>query len=504
MYCYNLLTIQSVTLLKFMSQTIANSSNSLSDSFSRADWQRGYQSLRTEQAYSIDRIDGELPLELEGTLFRNGPGLLDINGQAYGHPFDGDGMICSISFHQGKAHFANSFVKTPEFIAEQQAGKILYRGVFGTQKPIWWQNFLDLKLKNIANTNVIYHGKKLLALWEASRPYRLDPATLETIGVEDFDGALRPGQAFTAHPRLDPETGDLWGFGVEAGPKSTITIYKLDSSGKLTTSCQHKVPGFCFLHDFAYTPNYRIFLQNPVEFNPLPFVLGMRSAGACIGMKPNTPTKILLFDRTGKLTTLETEAGFVFHHCNAFEQDDEIVLDSICYADYPKLDPGSDFLDVDFDRVVPGALYRFKIDPKTGAVSRSILVKRSCEFPAINPKHVGRAYRYAYMGAIPKAEGNAPLQAILKLDIETGNQTIHNFAPRGFIGEPVFIPRPNSVREDDGWIAVVVFDAAFDRSDVVILDAAKIEAEPVATLHLKHHIPYGLHGSFTPQVWLNS
>lgn len=97
----------------------------ISPVFSREDWLKGYESLKTEQAYWIDEIDGNIPQELEGTLFRNGPGLLDVNGENYGHPFDGDGMICAIAFKDGKAHFANQFVKTPEFLAEQKAGKIL-------------------------------------------------------------------------------------------------------------------------------------------------------------------------------------------------------------------------------------------------------------------------------------------------------------------------------------------------------------------------------------------
>ena len=173
----------------------------VSPTFSREDWQRGYESLRTEQAYWIDEIEGEIPLELEGTLFRNGPGQLDINGQKYGHPFDGDGMICAIAFKDGKAHFCNQFVKTPEFLAEKKAGKILYRGVFGTQKTGGWlSNIFDLKNKNVANTSVVYQGGKLLALWEAALPYSLNPKNLDTLGLENFGGKLAAGQVFTAHP----------------------------------------------------------------------------------------------------------------------------------------------------------------------------------------------------------------------------------------------------------------------------------------------------------------
>lgn len=469
-------------------------------SFSKTDWQRGYRSLKTEYSYWVTEITGAVPAELNGTLFRNGPGLLDVNGDRYGHPFDGDGMICRLTFTEGKVHFANSFVKTPEFLAEQKAGKILYRGVFGTQKQGGFlQNIFDLKLKNIANTNVVYHGQKLLALWEASRPYRLDPASLATLGIENFDGKLTAGEAFTAHPKFDPISGNMYGFGVDAGPKSTINLYGVDPQGKLTKHFQRKVNGFCFLHDFAITPSYAIFAQNPVQFNPLPFVFGLKTAGACLALQPRTPTKILIFDRHGQLTTLETDPCFIFHHANAYEENGQIILDSVAYPDYPKLEDGMDFLDVDFEQVIPGQFCRFVIDLARGKVTKSILQERSCEFPIINPKYVTQNYRYAYMGAIAKESGNAPLQAILKLDLHNHSQQIHSFAPRGFVGEPAFIPHPAATAEDHGWLVVLVFDAVSDRTNVVVLDAQSLTK--LATIHLTHHVPFGLHGNFTPKIW---
>ncbi len=472
-------------------------------SFAKTDWQKGYKSLKTEHSYWVDDIEGELPKSLQGTLFRNGPGLLDVNGDRYGHPFDGDGMICGITFVGGKAHFANSFVKTPEFLNEQQAGKILYRGVFGTQKTGGFlQNIFNLKLKNIANTNVVFHGQKLLALWEASRPYRLDPQTLETIGIENFDGNLTAGEVFTAHPKIDPKTGNMLAFGVDAGIKSTINLYKVDAQGVLTRTAKQKVDGFCFLHDFAITPKYAIFAQNPVQFNPLPFVLGFKPAATCIDLQPNTPTKILLFAHdTGNLTILETDPCFIFHHANAYEQDGSVILDSICYPDYPKLETGVDYLNVDFDRVIPGQFCRFEFNLASGEIKKSLLQARSCEFPVIHPDHVGQNYRYCYMAAIANDSGNAPLQAIIKMDLHTKTQQVHSFAPRGFIGEPTFIPSPDGVAEDDGWLVVLVFDASHERTDVVVLDAANISNPPLATIHLQHHIPFGLHGNFTPEIW---
>ncbi len=475
-----------------------------SPTFSRTDWQRGYESLKTEQSYWIDDIEGQIPSELEGTLFRNGPGQLDINGQKYGHPFDGDGMVCAIAFQDGKAYFRNQFVKTPEFLAEKKAGKILYRGVFGTQKAGGMlANMFDLRNKNVANTNVVYQGGKLLALWEAAHPYALDPKNLDTLRLENFDGKLEAGQVFTAHPRRDEKTGDLWAFGVQPGPVSKISIYRVNPDGELFTESVVKVSGFCFLHDFAYTPNYRIFMQNPVSFKPLPFILGMATAGACIELKPNSPSQFLLIDRQGNLQTLDTDPCFVFHHCNAYEQGDEIIVDSVCYPDYPKLEPNTDFRDVDFDQVVAGQLCRFTINPKLGTVKKELILSRSCEFPVVHPRCMGQPYRYSYIGAIAKESGNAPLQMIAKIDMQTGKQEFHSFAPRGFISEPIFVPRDRDANsaEDDGWVLTLVFNAEHDRSDLVILDAQNIAGKPLATLKLKHHVPYGLHGSFTHEVF---
>ncbi|MEI6429676.1 MAG: carotenoid oxygenase family protein [Pseudanabaena sp. ELA607] len=472
-------------------------------SFARDDWQGGYRSLYVEHDYWVEAVDGQIPADLRGTFLRNGPGLLDVGGERYGHPFDGDGMICALRFDGGRAHFRNRFVKTPEFLAEQKAGRILYRGVFGTHKPGgWWRNAFDLRIKNLANTNVVYQGEKLLALWEAALPYRLDAESLDTVGLENFGGALQSGATFTAHPRRDGVTGDLWAFGVQTGPRSVIRSYRVDPQGNLHEEFAQPIDGFAFLHDFAYTPNYRIFMQNPVKFNPLPFVLGLATAGSCIELQPDKPSLFLIFDRQGNLISVPTDPCFVFHHCNAFERGDELVVDSVCYGDYPKLEPNSDFLDVDFARVVPGQLYRFVINLKTKTVHKSLLVERSCEFPVIHPRCMGRDYRYAYIGATAGTVGNAPLQAVLKVDVTTGAQELHSFAPRGFVGEPIFVPRnqETNTAEDDGWVLVMVYDAAQNRSDVVILDAQNITAAPVAVLHLKHHVPYGLHGCFVPDL----
>lgn len=482
-------------------------------SYERGNWQKGYESLKQELDYWIDDVEGQIPLELHGTLFRNGPGLLEVNGEPIHHPFDGDGMISAIAFSNGSAHFRNRFIRTTGYLEEQKAGKILYRGVFGTQKPGGWlANAFDLKVKNIANTNIIYWGDKLLALWEAADPHRLDPHTLETLGTDSLNGVLSPGEAFAAHPRFDPNCERdggapcLVNFSIKPGLSTTITIFELDLDGKVVKQHAHSVPGFAFIHDFAITPNYCVLFQNPIAFNPLPFVLGWRGAGECIKFQPNQPTRIIVIPRnTSKsVQILETQSGFVFHHANAWEQGDEVWTDSICYESFPAVEPQSDFKQVDFDALKPGQLWRFHLNLKEQTVSRELIEGRCCEFPSIHQERVGRPYRYLYMGAAHADTGNAPLQAILKLDLKSGERQLWSAAPHGFISEPIFVERPNATDEDDGWVITLVYDSTHHRSDVVILDARDLNQEPLARLHLKHHVPYGLHGSFTPESFAPS
>lgn len=478
-------------------------------SYNREDWLQGYQSQPQEYDYPITDVIGKIPTELQGTLFRNGPGLLDINGTPIRHPFDGDGMISAISFNGGKAHFRSAFVKTEGYVQEQKTGKILYRGVFGTQKPGGWlSNLFDLKLKNIANTNIIYWGGKLLALWEAAEPYRLDPETLSTLGIDYLDGILKPGDAFSAHPRIDPSCewedsqSRLVNFAIKPGLSTKIIIYELDPQGKLVHRHEHITPGFAFIHDFAITSNYCLFFQNAVSFNPIPCVLGLKGAGECVEFQPDRPTRILVISRKppyNLVKVLEVNAGFVFHHANAFESENRIYLDSICYQSLPQIDPTSSYQGVDFDKLDPGQLWRFELDLEAEKVTSTILENRCCEFPTLHSHRLGRSYRYLYLGAAHNSTGNAPLQAILKIDQLTGDRLLHSFAPRGFVSEPIFVPLPGATREDQGWVLTLVYNAARHASDLVILDAESLQLQ--ACLQLAHHIPYGLHGSWTESIF---
>ncbi|ACK68915.1 Carotenoid oxygenase [Gloeothece citriformis PCC 7424] len=481
-------------------------------SYNQDEWKRGYESQLNEYNYWVEDIEGEIPHQLQGTFFRNGPGLFEINGTPVKHPFDGDGMVCAITFKNGRVHFKNRYVETEGYLQEKKANKLLYRGVFGTQKPGGWlNNLFDFNFKKIANTNIIYWGGKLLALWEAAEPYSLDPGNLNTLGKDYLDGILNPGDAFGAHPWIDPscqlDGGQpcLVNFSIQPGLSSKITLFEMNPQGKLLRRYSYCTPGFCFIHDFAITPNYCIFFQNHVSYNPFPFIFGLKGAGECVQFNADKPTRIILIPRTPphkEVKVFEVSAGFVFHHINAFEIDDQVCLDSICYRSIPQVNPDLSYKEVVFEDLDPGQLWRFTLNLKDQTVNQEMFESQCCEFPAIHPDKVGRSYRYLFIGAAHDQTGNAPLQALLKLDLQTGERQFYSFAPHGYAGEPIFIPKPNATAEDEGWVLMLTYDGSRHRSDVMVFDGQTINNGPIARIHLKHHIPYGLHGSWTPECFI--
>ena len=481
-----------------------NAENNLTEkSFPVKDGARGFESQPNEYSYWIDEIEGVIPRNLQGTLFRNGAGLFEVNGQKIGHPFDGDGMVCAITFNQGRAHFRNRYVRTEGYVREQEAGKILYRG-FGTQKPGGWiANLFDTNFKNTANTNVIYWGGKLWAMWEGGQPHQLIPGTLETIGQDDLDGLLKSNHPFSAHPRIKDNT--FINFGVQGGVTSqTLTIFELDDRGNKLKEHSHPLTGFAFLHDMLVTDNYCIFIQPPFQANRLPFLLGFKTIEQCFDFDSQQPTKIIVISRHRNydMEILETESFFGFHHGNAWEKEGKIYLESICSHSFPKKSQAElNCTQVYFDDLCQGGLWEFELNLAEKTVTRQKILARGCEFPSVHPGWTGKEHRYLYMIVFNSSIKRGPLPAVMKLDKQSGETQRWSAAPTGFPGEPIFVPRPHSDEEDDGWIISMVYDAALHKSYLIILDAKDISKE-IAKLYLKHHLPYGLHGNWTAKVFI--
>ena len=321
-----------------------------------------YSNHEEEESYEVTDIDGHIPKELCGTLFRNGPGRLERAGQTYSHLFDGDGMVHAFAIRDGRVHVRNAFVRTAEYEEEEAAGRVLWRNTFGTQ-PVggWRSNLGNVMQKNVANTNIIFFGGKLLCLWEAAQPYRLEPATLRTLGLETFDGTLQPGMPFTtgvpaldkaaagvvgdpltAHPKVDrgregEEEGDrlvAYGYRAKASAAalaagrgafdSELMLYEFDEAWRVVARRPIELEGFAFVHDFVVTEHYVLWFQNPCDFDPTLYVLGEKNPAQLITYDATRPTLVHVVPRdaaSGRAQrTVEIPACFVFHHARGFER----------------------------------------------------------------------------------------------------------------------------------------------------------------------------------------
>lgn len=537
-------------------RTLEHSSTSshgtASSSSASIDWDGAadaWGTLTREYSYWIppSQIRGELPSELRGTFLRNGPGVSKVFNTEIRHPIDGDGLICAVTFVDGKVHLRARFVQSKHRLEEEKAKKFLHPGQMGTKTSSLVSDmvstasslltntpFEHLKFRNPSNTNVFEWGGKVLTAFETYLPHVLDPTTLETIGLDSLDGALDDLKAMAAHFHIDPISQNLIvmshrpGVG---GKTPTIIFLEFDIKWKLIQKEVFNVPGLNYAHDFAMTKDYYILHMSPfVDVSGklgLSIATGLLSAGDSMRYYPHLPSKIVLLPRSNgttahvtsavlpKMVSLDTtEPCHIFHfgtckqytHAKSGNQTVEFTAVTL----------GSKF-NMKFDHKVwlsnateePGRLSSFVVDVEANTLTQKVVDGSSCEFPASHPYRHGLPCRYNYLMASDREGHNIPYRDIVKVDL-TGDASACRqvwYSP-GLVGEPVFIPRvpgfsekAMSLDEDDGYVLAQTFDVKTKCTSFVILDAKNVNAGPVAVVQLTHHIPMGFHGTFTPNVF---
>jgi carotenoid cleavage dioxygenase len=410
-------------------------------------------------------VRGALPPELCGRYVRNGP---NPKSGTSPHWFVGDGMLHGVELRAGGARwYRNRWVRTRSFLEDAA-----WLGPDGVP---------DLTVSR-ANTHVIRHAGRILALVESSYPTEVTPG-LDTVGGYDFGGRLRT--AMTAHPKICPLTGELHFFAYSHWPPF-LTYHRADARGQLVQSEAVEVPAPTMVHDFAITGGHVIFMDLPVVFDlelaqagQLPYRWS-DTYGARLGVMPRG-------GRTADVRWCDVGPCYVFHTMNAWEDGDTVVMDVVRYPELWRQSPAV---------FAAAHLHRWRIDLAGRRVREEALDDRAVEFPRCDERRTGLAHRYGYAVDTARGADDQTGTALVKYDLRRGTAETHDFGAGCVPGEPVFVPAPAGRDEDDGWVLSYVYDAARDGSDLVLLEASRFTALPVATVRLPRRVPFGFHGSW--------
>lgn len=445
----------------------------------------------------VPRVEGTIPKDLRGSLYRNGPGLFERGGRRKPHLLDGDGLVQRLSFTDGKAHYHNAFVRTARFVEEEAVGAYRYSSWSMRAPGGIAANLGGRKVRSQAGVTVYPVQGRLFAFDEVGAPWLLDPGTLETLGEQSLGDPAKPVM-LKAHTKRDPANGDWLLMGAQFGRTMTIHAITHGADGALKSHHVVRAPRQVYIHDFFATERHFVFLLHPMLFTPWRLLAGMAPFMDCLRWKGDAGNIVMVLPRAGGAPRwFDAPGAFMWHALNAYETGTEIV------ADFAGYDAPDHFVphDAMLYRLMQGRmgvareagkLRRYRIDLTEGRLREEILDAGTHEFPMLDPRLALRRHRIGYMTAGGR---NVLNSAVKRFDFETGVGTCFDFGNHAVVGEPVFVPRPGSA-QDEGWLISQVLDGRHEKSFFAIFDAQALADGPLARLWLEHHLPISFHGAW--------
>lgn len=443
-----------------------------------------------ERDFEDMTVIGRLPSDLAGHFLRIGPNPVYIFDPEQYHTFDGDGMIHAIEFNSGTARYRNRFVNTEGLQLERERGDWIWKGLNSMMDPTPSRVPEGAPSgKNLANTAMVYHNNTLYALHEPSQPTIIKLPTLETEGATDFAGKLT--HPFTAHPKVDPHSGEMmtYGYSFEA---PFVHYSVISAAGELVHSTPVNIPKPVFMHDFAVTENYSLFLDFPITLdieraiNGGPAIAFDADHGARIGVMPR-------FGSDADVRWFTVETGVVIHTANAWEEGDTIVIQASRSQTADIIGAGTS-QDVDL-AATQGKLHEWRIDLNQGRVAEQQLSSTPCDFTRVNDGYACHKTQYVY-AAVFDPQRPFSFAGVMKYDNVTKQTTKFTFGPQRYGGEAIFAPKTGAQAEDDGYLICFVHDENDDCSECLVLDAQNLSAGPVATIMMPCRVPYGFHAGW--------
>jgi len=419
-------------------------------------------------------VEGVIPPDLEGYLLRTGPNPPIVKDPDTYHWFAGDGMVHGISLRDGKAVGHRSrYVRTRLLASE-----------LGTRAPAGPPEAIN----GPANTHIIHHAGRLLALCESGLPHRLD-SNLSTVCIEDFDGSL--AVPMTAHPHHDPVTGALCAFGYDPFGPPFLWTYEIDASGILSQSRAVELERAVMIHDAPVTQSRMVIFDFGIVFDLELVAKNLPIPYRWDGEHPFRLGIVSRYKPEDDVIWIPVDPCFAFHVMGAFDDGDDILVDLVVYDQSFDLGSGG--------RLGSGLprLERWRIDPLARRLYREVIEDRPVEFPRIDEARETLPYRFGYAAEInPALEGGEQFSGLLKFDRQRSE--VEAFSPPAHIslGEPIFVRAEDGKSDEEGWILTMGYDSTRDASDLYILDASRFTSKPEAVIHLPGRVPYGFHGSF--------
>jgi len=464
--------------------------------------------LRFEGEVRDLEVEGEIPSDLDGAFYRVQPDPQLPPRLEDDISFNGDGSISMFRFENGKVDFKQRWVRTDKFLLEEEAGHALF-GAY--RNPLTDDESVKGRYRGTANTNIIGFGGELYALKEDSPPVAMDPVTLETKGYTDFGGQMT-SPTFTAHPKIDPETGDMCAFGYAAKGLLTrdMVYYEISPQGDVKREVWFELPYYCMMHDFGVTRDYAVFHVVPIVGSWERLEAGLPHFGF------DTTKEIYLgvLPRDGEARDVRWFKGpnlFASHVMNAFNDGTKIHFDTPA----AKNNMFPFFPDVHGAPFKPqesaSFLTRWTVDMASNSDTLEEMTPMTNligEFPRIDDRYAMSAYRHGWMlvqdFAKPfEAPGGRSAAGMLMntlghLDHSTGQNKTWWAGPSTTLQEPCFIPKSADSAEGEGYIVQVANRLEERRADLLVFDAQHIDEGPLATAKLPMRLRFGLHGNFTP------
>jgi beta,beta-carotene 9',10'-dioxygenase len=468
------------------------------------DYVKGLQDLDIEVTQApLPLISGQIPTWLKGTLLRNGPGRFSLGNEHYQHWFDGLAMLHRFYFDSGSAQYSNRYITSRAYTEGMKKQKIVYP-TFATvpdysflQKIIHW--FKKPEAGQNPGVSVARLGGEYLALTESPSIVRFDDQTLNTDEVIEFDDVVR-GETTTAHPHYDFENKHLVNFSLKFGRQSEYIYFKCSNNiRKREPIGRIPVDLPSYTHSFAMSERFIIHVEFPFVANPLRIRFGNVPYIKCFQWKPERGTRFTVLEKSsGKIIKqYQTDACFAFHHINAFDNGDDIIVDMAAKPDTSVVDDlYLEHLRTSLGRPMQAhsQLQRFILPLKNSELRQETISEEYLEMPTINYRaHNGRNYRYVYGLGTYKDRPDDFENQLFKIDSDSGNHIIW-YEENCYPWEPIFVPAPNSTAEDEGVILSTVLDSSKDQSFLLILNAK--DFSELARLALPHIIPLGFHAQF--------